>query len=273
MLMVFLKNVEVHMDGYMTIGEVAKVKQISIKALRYYEKIGILKPAYCAPDTGYRYYKNEQMLAIDMIKFLQILDIPLKNWNQYVEPTGEFDLKGLLRDGQIRAYEKIGELQSCLKRLQLAERGIQDTEKYRDCDGFYRREIPERNILRREIKEGLSSVEFHKKLSELFELAQKHQLSANYPSGMMLDVEDGTFTYFVYVEVYEKCEELPEYKCIPAGTYECLRCPPKSIMRAAELYPEYFAKHAKFTVVESDCITSPVYFQEYPVELQLTNLY
>ena len=107
------------------------------------------------------------------------------------EPTGEFDLKGLLRDGQIRAYEKIGELQSCLKRLQLAERGIQDTEKYRDCDGFYRREIPERNILRREIKEGLSSVEFHKKLSELFELAQKHQLSANYPSGMMLDVEDG----------------------------------------------------------------------------------
>ena len=100
------KNVEVYMDGYMTIGEVAKVKQISIKALRYYEKIGILKPAYCDPDTGYRYYKNEQMLAIDMIKFLQILDIPLKNWNQYVEPTGEFDLKGLLRDGQIRAYEK-----------------------------------------------------------------------------------------------------------------------------------------------------------------------
>lgn len=257
----------------MTIGEVAKVKQISIKALRYYEKIGILKPAYCDPDTGYRYYKNEQMLAIDMIKFLQILDIPLKNWNQYVEPTGEFNLKGLLRDGQIRAYEKIGELQSCLKRLQLAERGIQDTEKYQDCDGFYRREIPERNILRREIKEGLSSVEFHKKLSELFELAQKHQLSANYPSGMMLDVEDGTFTYFVYVEVYEKCEELAEYKCIPAGTYECLRCPPKSIMRAADLYPEYFAKHAKFTVVESDCITSPVYFQEYPIELQLTNLH
>ena len=67
------------MDGYMTIGEVAKVKQVSIKALRYYEKIGILKPAYCDPNTGYRYYKNEQMLAIDMIKFLQILDIPLKN--------------------------------------------------------------------------------------------------------------------------------------------------------------------------------------------------
>ena len=59
----------------------------------------------------------------------------------------------------------------------------------------------------------------------------------------------------------------------PQGTYDCLRCPPKSIMRAAELYPEYFAKHAKFTVVESDCITSPVYFQEYPVELQLTNLH
>ena len=40
------------MDGYMTIGEVAKVKQISIKALGYYEKIGIVKPAYCDTDTG-----------------------------------------------------------------------------------------------------------------------------------------------------------------------------------------------------------------------------
>ena len=76
------------MDGYMTIGEVAKVKQISIKALRYYEKIGILKPAYCAPDTGYRYYKNEQMLAIDMIKFLQILDIPLRNYIPYAMGYG-----------------------------------------------------------------------------------------------------------------------------------------------------------------------------------------
>ena len=123
--------------------------------------------------------------------------------------------------------KKIGELQSCLKRLQLAERGIQDTEKYRDCDGFYRREIPERNILRREIKEGLSSVEFHKKLSELFELAQKHQLSAKL--SVRNDAGCGRWDVylFVYVEVYENCEELAEYKCIPAGTYDCLRCPRK----------------------------------------------
>ena len=59
---------------------------------------------------------------------------------------------------------------------------------------------------------------------------------------------------------------------MPAGMYECLRCPPKSIMRAAELYPEYFITHAQFTIVESDCITSPVYFQEYPVELQFDQI-
>ena len=256
------------MDGYMTIGEVAKVKQVSIKALRYYEKIGILKPAYCDPNTGYRYYSNEQMLAIDMIKFLQILDIPLKNWKKYVEPDGEFNLRGLLQDGQVRAYEKIGELQICLKRLQLAERGIQDTEKYQNCEGFYKREIPERNILRKEIGQNTTSVEFHKKISELFDLAKKYQLSANYPSGMMADVDGDRVTYFVYVEVYEHCQELSEYQYMPAGTYECLRCPPKSIMKAGELYPEYFKMHKQFTLVEADCITSPVYFREYPVELQ-----
>lgn len=46
------------------------------------------------------------MHAIDMIKFLQILDIPLKNWNQYVEPTGEFDLKGLLRMARSEPMKK-----------------------------------------------------------------------------------------------------------------------------------------------------------------------
>ena len=40
----------------LSIGEAAKLKQVSVKSLRYYETIGILKPAYVDPSSGYRYY-------------------------------------------------------------------------------------------------------------------------------------------------------------------------------------------------------------------------
>ena len=33
------------MKGYLSIGKVAKLKGVSVKSLRYYDEIGILKPA------------------------------------------------------------------------------------------------------------------------------------------------------------------------------------------------------------------------------------
>ena len=65
------------MKEYLTIGEVSKMKGVGIKSLRYYDRLGILKPAYINPDTGYRYYSIEQMLMLDMILLCLGLDIPL----------------------------------------------------------------------------------------------------------------------------------------------------------------------------------------------------
>lgn len=256
------------MEEYLTIGEVARIKNISTKSLRYYEKIGILKPAVINAETGYRYYKNEQMLAVDMIKFLLILDIPLKNWHNYMDNEGQFDLKGLIDDGQQRACEKIAQLQICLNRLKLAARGLEGTEKFRDCDDFYIRMIPERNILCMPLENQSTSVEFHKKLSCLFDLAEKYGISANYPSGLLADICGDKMTGYVYVEIYERFPSSPYYRAIRGGDYICLKCPAKSIYDIRRLNPAYCQSHDQFTVMESDCISSPLYFQEYPVELQ-----
>ena len=47
------------MKGYLSIGAVSKRKGVSIKSLRYYDRIGVLRPAYINKDTNYRYYKEE----------------------------------------------------------------------------------------------------------------------------------------------------------------------------------------------------------------------
>ena len=70
------------MKEYLTIGEVSKMKGVGIKSLRYYDRLGILKPAYINPDTGYRYYSIEQMLMLDMILLCLGLDIPLKQMQE-----------------------------------------------------------------------------------------------------------------------------------------------------------------------------------------------
>ena len=55
------------MKGYLSIGKVSKAKNVSIKSLRYYDEIGIFKPALTDHKTGYRYYKADQLYILDAI--------------------------------------------------------------------------------------------------------------------------------------------------------------------------------------------------------------
>ena len=66
------------MQGYLSISDFAKLRNVHPKSLRYYERIGVLIPAYIAPDTGYRYYSLEQLVEMDMILMCLELDVPLR---------------------------------------------------------------------------------------------------------------------------------------------------------------------------------------------------
>ncbi|MFE0558831.1 MerR family DNA-binding transcriptional regulator [Paenibacillus sp. NPDC058910] len=48
----------------MKISAFAKVSGISIKTLRYYDELGLLKPAHVDEQSGYRYYSEEQLLTV-----------------------------------------------------------------------------------------------------------------------------------------------------------------------------------------------------------------
>jgi len=274
----------VYKEHLLTIGEVSKIKKISIKSLRYYEHIGILVPVKINPENGYRYYSADQLLAIDMIKFLASMDIPLKEWHTYIHReggdknqsaaldksiySGGFHLRELITDSKNVVYEQLQMLKSRLNRLELAERGLKDHEKYQNCEGWYMRQIAARNLLCYPVDEPASAIDFHRKLSILFELAETYKVTANYPSGMLMDYSPEKQTFYVWLEIYERLEGHPFYRYLPEHTYRCIRRPPKSILRVAAEEPEYFIKHPFATIVEADCITSPVEFKAYPTELQ-----
>ncbi len=53
------------------IGMFSKMNRVTIKALRYYDEIGLLKPAYIDDFTGYRYYTSDQLPVLHQILALR----------------------------------------------------------------------------------------------------------------------------------------------------------------------------------------------------------
>lgn len=61
----------------MTIGEFSRRSQLSLKALRLYERLGILRPAAVDERNGYRRYHESQLYTARLIVLLRLLDMPL----------------------------------------------------------------------------------------------------------------------------------------------------------------------------------------------------
>ena len=78
------------MKGYLSIGKVAKLKGVSIKSLRYYDEIGVFRPAYTYPVTNYRYYKEEQLPLLDAVSLCIELGIALRDFDKYRDESGAF---------------------------------------------------------------------------------------------------------------------------------------------------------------------------------------
>lgn len=61
-----------------TISQVAKLTGVSIRALQYYDEIGLLKPSELTP-AGYRLYDEHTLQTLQQILFFRELDFPLKD--------------------------------------------------------------------------------------------------------------------------------------------------------------------------------------------------
>lgn len=67
------------------IGEVAKMYHVSVGTLRHYEEVGLLRPEYTDPATGYRYYSVRQFERLTNIRYLRALGLPLKEITEYLQ--------------------------------------------------------------------------------------------------------------------------------------------------------------------------------------------
>lgn len=64
-------------DQVLKIGDFSKLSRVSIRMLRHYDDIGLLKPAEVDRFTGYRYYREEQLFTAGRIAALKDMGFSL----------------------------------------------------------------------------------------------------------------------------------------------------------------------------------------------------
>ncbi len=92
------------------IGDFSKLSQVSVKALRYYDELGLLKPVEVDRFTGYRYYSADQLPRLNRILALKDLGLTLDEIGALLDdelPAAQ--IRGMLRLKQVEARERVEE--------------------------------------------------------------------------------------------------------------------------------------------------------------------
>jgi DNA-binding transcriptional MerR regulator len=103
--------VSADMENLLSIGEFADASRLSQKALRLYGENGLLPPAWVDPDSGYRYYRPDQLRTATLIALLRRGGMPLSEIRSFLRaPTAD-----RLDDYERRATDEFAERRRILR--------------------------------------------------------------------------------------------------------------------------------------------------------------
>jgi DNA-binding transcriptional MerR regulator len=113
--------------GMFKIGDFSKFTRVSVKMLRHYDEIGLLKPARIDAATGYRFYAADQLPRLNRIILLKDLGFKLDQIADLLDGdlTAE-QIRGMLR---LRHAEIEQQLLSLQLRLALIEARLENLEQ------------------------------------------------------------------------------------------------------------------------------------------------
>jgi len=113
------------------IGEFARLSGLSVKTLRFYDQIKLLRPAFIDPRTRYRLYAPEQLREVDSILALKDLGASLEDMRDVVsrDPSSS-ERRRLLMKLRARAQRS---LQIAQRSLTWIDAALEDDEVADHC--------------------------------------------------------------------------------------------------------------------------------------------
>ncbi len=265
---------------YLSIGEVSKLMKVSHTSLRYYDEIGILKPAYINHDTGYRYYAKNQMPILSLIWLAINLDIPLKELGEYLKENSDTDLENFVRYAKEKVNKSIKKLHRNLYFLESTEKHFIENDKHHNeiQEGKeYIKRIAARYFLTLPCNsvfgtESFDISDYWKKTTELYLLIDRYELSSSVEQGVIYFKENDEIVTKYFVEIKKnkkKSIENAEILCLPKSDYLCAFYPNSCIKEATDKYLHHSSFESGNFLIISDILEKKLSQKTMPFEIQL----
>lgn len=248
-------------NSLLSIGEAAKLKNVSIKALRYYEKLGIFNPAYIDPQSGYRYYSPAQLFDLDVILTCGELGIPLKHILDYQTDKDAIDLRQLLIEGAGIAEQKIKRARQSLLQINTYLEEIEQQDSFRHCPNTYTRTMPSRYFCAKpwDISRPFEIKNYLKTMSDLYQLADELGTTPLYFQGLLIDTtsteKTSSYQAYVAVDLYPSKSDTnlqtneADIKYLPEDTYTGFRIESNDLTECVDTALTYAKEHPGFYVM------------------------
>jgi len=111
------------MPGSLTIGRLAKLAEVNIETIRYYERRGLL-PEPSRTDAGYRLYGEESVARLRFIKQAQALGFTLEEIGELL--ALRVDAATSCGEVRHRAERKVADVAEKLRSLQAIQRALME---------------------------------------------------------------------------------------------------------------------------------------------------
>lgn len=256
------------MTHYFTISEFARLRNININSLRYYEKIGVLKPAMVDEKTGYRYYSADQLPILDVILLCIDFGMPLKDLAMYINNDEFIKNKELFETGRKLARERIRQLQMELDKIDYTLQYLNINRQYSDMTGLYERTIPKRSVVALDYMGDLTDIRKIEMASgKLYSYALEKKLSPVFPAGLLIRIDGNEMSTKVFFEVMNRNAADEYIQTLPEGNYQCHQMnlsPSKSLLDTIE---------ATFGIVETtEIVVSNMLLDKYQIGTKKSEL-
>lgn len=251
-----------------SIGQLSKITEVSIKSLRYYDKIGILPPKYVDPDTSYRYYTFQQARLVEIIQFCIELGIPLKRFPEFLEKDSQrIQFSQLLEEGTTLATEKIKRIEEQVLMFQEMQKDIKRSESFENGEIFQRVSLKKHDYWLQAYDGPQEGNLYHEATNRMFEQVLSLSLEAGYEFGKLLLFQENMWKQFLFIDVTVGKEERKKYSNIlhfAAGDYLCTTAKSDDFSASPSVFSGELSGVEKRAIFEIEMF-SGVYDTENPV--------
>lgn len=106
-------------EGVFGVGTFARLGGVSVRTLRYYDEIGLLRPVWVDPHTGYRWYEPDQLHRLHRIVALRDLGVRLVEIGRLLdEPLSVEELRGILLLRRAESHHRLASEAERLSRVE-----------------------------------------------------------------------------------------------------------------------------------------------------------